>query len=40
MNETQQNLEEERSLLEEIKRMREDFSKVNKSNTDCIEELK
>ena len=40
MYESQQNHEEERQLLEEIKHMREDFSKVNKSNTECIEELK
>lgn len=38
--ESQQNNEEQSQLLQEFRQMREDFSKVNKSNTECIEELK
>jgi hypothetical protein len=32
--------DERQQLLVEVKNMREDFAKVNKSNAECIDELR
>lgn len=40
MNEHEPIPDERQQLLHELKQMREDFAKVNKSNAECIDELR